>query len=405
MRVNPAKVPGGFSFDQIFGSNLQKSGSIARGITVGSNRDLSLNSGFRMQMAGNLTDDVEVVAALTDENSPIQPEGTTRTLQEVDKVFIELRGTDLSATLGDFSLGLSGTEFGRLNRKLQGAKGLASYRAGNTEGDVLVAGAAARGKYTTNQFDGLDGVQGPYRLAGQHNERDIIVIAGTERIYVNGERMTRGETADYIIDYAVAEITFTPTRLISRISRIVVDFEYTDRHFNRSLIALKSGNSFSNRRLTLNASVLEENDNEDSPIDITLSDSDKAILRSAGNDQFKAVRSGAVLEGVGKGQYVRKDTTVVSSAGTDTSVSIYRFSPTDTANALYSVTFSYVGSGKGDYELIAAGRYQFAGLGKGSYLPVRFLPMPSAALRRESLWEQPRTASSPTIPSARIPPL
>ncbi|HYQ87542.1 MAG TPA: hypothetical protein VES59_09895 [Bacteroidota bacterium] len=377
-RISASKAPGGFSFDQIFGSNLQKSGSIARGITVGSNRDLSLNSGFRMQMAGNLTDDVEVVAALTDENSPIQPEGTTRTLQEVDKVFIELRGTHLSATLGDFNLGLSGTEFGRLNRKLQGAKGRASYRGGNAEGDVLVAGALARGKYATNQFDGKDGVQGPYRLTGQHNERDIIVIAGTERVYVNGERMTRGESADYIIDYAVAEITFTPTKLISRVSRIVVDFEYTDRQFNRSLLAFKSENSFSNHRLTVNASALEENDNEDSPIDITLSDSDKAILRSAGNDRLKAVRSGAVLQGPGKGQYIRKDTTVASPSGPDTSLSIYRFSPSDTAAAVYSVTFSYVGSGKGDYDLIAAGRYQFAGLGKGSYLPIRFLPMPSA---------------------------
>jgi len=141
-----------------------------------------------------------------------------------------------------------------------------------------------------------------------------------------GERVVGFLVVDYVIgkhlviDYAVAEITFTPTKLISRVSRIVVDFEYTDRQFNRSLLALKSENSFSNRRLTLNASVLEENDNEDSPIDITLSDSDKAILRSAGNDRLKAVRSGAVLQGPGKGQYIRKDTTVASPSGPDTAV-------------------------------------------------------------------------------------
>ena len=119
-QVKVSKSTKSFSFDDLFGSNLQKSGSIVRGLTIGSNRDLSLNSGFRMQMSGNLTNDIQVIAALTDENTPIQPEGTTQTLQEIDKVFIELRSTDMSATLGDFSLGLSGNEFGRLNRKLAG---------------------------------------------------------------------------------------------------------------------------------------------------------------------------------------------------------------------------------------------------------------------------------------------
>src|SRR5207247_1779133 len=83
-RVAPAqasKRSQPFTLDDLFGSNLQKSGSLLRGFTIGSNRDLTLNSGFRMQMAGSLTNDVQVVAALTDENSPIQPEGTTQTLQ------------------------------------------------------------------------------------------------------------------------------------------------------------------------------------------------------------------------------------------------------------------------------------------------------------------------------------
>ena len=47
--IQPA---GTFSMDDIFGPGLQKSGSIVRGFTVGSNRDLSLNSGLRLQMSG-----------------------------------------------------------------------------------------------------------------------------------------------------------------------------------------------------------------------------------------------------------------------------------------------------------------------------------------------------------------
>ena len=95
---------GGFLPDDVFGSGLQKSGSIVRGFSIGSNRDLSLSSGFRMQLAGKLAQNIDVTAALTDENSPIQPEGTTQTLREVDKVYVEIKHPNYSATLGDFNL-------------------------------------------------------------------------------------------------------------------------------------------------------------------------------------------------------------------------------------------------------------------------------------------------------------
>ena len=172
--IQVAQPASKFSFDDLFGSNLQKSGSIVRGISVGTNQDMSLNSGFRMQMSGMLTGGLQLIAALTDENTPIQPEGTTQTLQEIDKVFVELRGSDLDATLGDFTLGLSGTEFGVLNRKLQGGTGRVSYRTGVMDGEVMIAGAVSRGKFATNQFQGIDGVQGPYLLSGQNNERSIM---------------------------------------------------------------------------------------------------------------------------------------------------------------------------------------------------------------------------------------
>jgi hypothetical protein len=48
--------------------------------------------------------------------------------------------------------------------------------------------------------------------------------------------MQRGEGNDYTMDYNSGEITFTAQRVITNISRIVVDFEYTDRYYNRSLL-------------------------------------------------------------------------------------------------------------------------------------------------------------------------
>ncbi|HSP88647.1 MAG TPA: hypothetical protein VLN45_10970, partial [Ignavibacteriaceae bacterium] len=67
----------GFSPESIFGPGIEKSGTIVRGFTVGTTKDFSLNSGLRLQLSGRLSDDIEIVAALTDENTPIQPEGNT----------------------------------------------------------------------------------------------------------------------------------------------------------------------------------------------------------------------------------------------------------------------------------------------------------------------------------------
>lgn len=357
-----------FGIDDIFGRDLQKSGSIVRGFTVGSKRDLSLNSGFRMQLAGKIASDVEVIAALTDENTPIQPEGTTQTLQEFDKVFVEIRGSDYGATLGDFPLEFQGSEFARLTRKLQGAKGTADYRSDIASGSVVLAGAVSRGKFTSSQFPGLEGVQGPYRLTGRNNERNIIVIAGTERVYVNGERQVRGETNDYTIDYASAELRFTARRLITSASRITVDFEYTDRQFSRSLLATHASTRFAADKARLTFSYFREADDPDAPIDFELNDSTRQILARAGDDRNKAVVSG-VSRVDSNGLYLRVDSVLSSGQA----VTFYRYAPGNPL-ALYTAGFTYVGFGKGDYVRKGVGEFEWRGSGGGDYLPVRFLP-------------------------------
>jgi hypothetical protein len=64
-----------------YSSNLQRSGSIVRGFEIGNNRDLTLNSGLNLQLSGQITPNVELIAALTDESTPLQPEGNTQTLR------------------------------------------------------------------------------------------------------------------------------------------------------------------------------------------------------------------------------------------------------------------------------------------------------------------------------------
>jgi len=369
--------------DDMFGPGLQKSGSLTRGFTVGTNRDLTLNSGLRLQLAGRLSDDIDVVAALTDENTPIQPEGTTQTLREVDKVFVELRNPTFNATLGDFNLEVDaarGGEYGALSRKLQGVTGSVNLSSGSRlPTSVSITAASARGTYHTNQIQGIDGVQGPYRLTGRNGERRLIVVTGSERVYVNGTLMTRGESNDYTIDYAAGEVTFSSKRLITNASRIVVDFEYNERAYSRNLLGTSIAAEAGGGAVTFRASAYQESDDPDSPIEADLSDEARTILAQSGNDRFRATLPGIrfvgrdSLTGRPAGVYILKDTLIDART-----VSILVYAPGD-SNAFYDASFSpvdFVPPDSAGYVRSSIGVYRFAGLGAGSYLPVRFLAMP-----------------------------
>jgi hypothetical protein len=360
------------SMESIFGTELEKSGYIGRGFTVGSNRDLSINSGFRLQLAGKLSEDITVTGALTDENTPIQPEGNTRTIQELDRVYINIAGNGMSATLGDFPLSYGNTEFGRYNRKLSGVLGEATTGATR----AAVSYASLNGTYHSLQFNGIDGVQGPYRLTGRNGEQPILVLAGTENVYIDGVRMQRGENNDYVIEYANGEITFTPGRLVTSYSRITVDYEYAEREYVRSMITADMETALFDDLLTVGARYIREADDDGSPIDLDFSDDDRAVLAAAGDDAQLAARSGVTYvgidsaRGVGAGQYLRVDTTIASSPYT-----FYRYAP-GRDSATYALSFSYVGSRQGDYRRQTIGTFVFAGIGAGDYAPIRLLPLP-----------------------------
>jgi len=176
--VQVVQVEGlGFTPESIFGEGMQKSGTLIRGFTVGTTKDFSLNSGLRLQLSGKLSENIEIVAALSDQNTPIQPEGNTERLEEIDKVFIQVKHPNAVGTFGDYQLSNRNGEFGVINRKLQGLMG--SFNISDFTGYGAIA--TSRGKFNTNNFNGLDGVQGPYQLTGLNGEKFIIVIAGTEK--------------------------------------------------------------------------------------------------------------------------------------------------------------------------------------------------------------------------------
>ena len=372
----------------IFGdSKLERQGSITRGITAGNNRDVSLESGLRIQLAGEIAEGVNVKAVLTDESTPIQPDGTTQRLNEFDRVFMQIETRGGTATLGDYDLRFGSTEFALLSRKLQGISLTSSAvdPAGGTLGPATatLAGASSRGVFNSVEISPIEGVQGPYRLPGREGETFIIVIAGTERVYMDGRLLTRGETEDYVIDYSTGEVTFTSRRLVSADRRITVEYEYTTSRYTRSMIASEAKLGFWQRddgstRARFGATFLREADSRSVSEEFGLSSADSLALAQAG-DGSASVPGGELAPFDPEAdyvQYVQRDTLFAG----ETYLIFTPLTDTSATDSVYRVRFTQVPTGSGDYLRTGSSLngilFEWVGPRSGDYIAERLLPKP-----------------------------
>ncbi|MEP1307316.1 MAG: hypothetical protein ABJK11_12280 [Balneola sp.] len=355
-------------------SDLQQRGSLSRGIIVGTNQDFALESGLDFELSGKITENVIISAILTDRSIPIQPDGTTQNLKEFDKVFIQVQAPSTTIEMGDVDISLEKSTFAKLNRRLQGAAGYNS----TTYSNVAAAASVVRGVFKSLNFSGLEGVQGPYRLTGNENEEFVIILAGTERVYINGQLVDRGEEEEYIIDYGLGEIYFTNNLLIKDETRIVVEYEYIDQNFNRTLVAAEGEGKLLSDRLKIGATVIRQADGNNLLSQQTLTESDIDILRQAGDDRNAARVSGAVRvdpeEEESNVLYAEIDT--VRNGQTFT---IFKNKP-GSQDAVFRVRFSNVGEGQGSYQRIGSSvnglLFEWVGPNQGDYEPFRTLPAP-----------------------------
>jgi len=367
----------GYTQQNIFGQGLSKSGSISRGVTVGNNQDAVVNSSFNLQLAGKISNDIEILAAITDDNVPIQAEGNTQQLQEFDKVFIQLNNSHHKLIAGDFELKNPQGYFMRYFKKGQGAmysfSGLTnSLQQNSALLDVNIGAAVSKGKFARNTFNGIESNQGPYRLRGAENENFIVILSGTEKIYLDGLQLDRGQDRDYIIDYNTAEITFTTKRIITKDSRIVVEFQYSDKSYVRTI--LTSSAAWKQKKWRTGINIYTEQDSKNQPLQQDLSNADKLILANVGDSlsQAFAPNVDSVPFNANEILYLKKDT-IVNSILYNT---IYVYS-TNADSAKFRVGFTNVGINNGDYipdNGLANGKvYQWVapinGIRQGAYAP------------------------------------
>jgi len=376
----PEKIPE-TAEDWLGLGSLEKNGSISRALSVGNNQNVVLNSGFNLQLRGKITNDVELLASVTDDNLPFQPDGFTQQLQDFDRVFVQIRNQDNSLIVGDYDLNRPQAYFLNSFKNVKGVKSdNLLYRK---RGDTITQSvnfSAARGQFGRNVFLGREGNQGPYRLQGEENSGFVVVLAGSERVYIDGVLLKRGEQYDYIIDYNTADLTFTPNRLITNQSRIIVEFEYANQAYVRSILFYNLNLQRKNHRFTLNS--YQEQDASNQPLFQELDDDQKRFLAGLGDSVGSAFYPGVSSAGYSVERINYKQ---IDSLGF---APVYVYS-TNSDSAIYEVRFSFVGQGKGDYRQAqgtANGRvYEWIAptvsgsdtLHLGSYAPVTRLIAPN----------------------------
>ncbi|TBN03306.1 hypothetical protein EYD45_09865 [Hyunsoonleella flava] len=349
---------------------LTTSGSISRGVTVGNNQNSVLNSELDLQITGKLNDRVSLRASIQDANIPLQESGYSQRLDEFDQVFIELFSDNWNIRAGDIDLQNNNSFFGAFSKRVQGLSINANLGGNDSQTNVFAAGALVRGQFTTSQFIAQEGNQGPYKLQGQNGELFVLIVSGSETVYVNGIPLERGEDKDYIIDYNAGEIIFNTTFPITSEMRITVDYQFSDRDYSR-LVAYGGGN-YSSDKLKIGVSVYSERDAKNQPLQQNLSESQVQILSNAGDDRTQMIAPSEIEESFSENRILyRKDII----GGNE----IFVFS-NDPNDELFRVSFTLVGPNQGDYVLSNTSTinniYEYAGELQGNYAPIVQLVAP-----------------------------
>lgn len=361
----------------ISGKGLDYNGAFTRGFSVGNAQSLVLNSNFNLKMAGDLGNGLSIVAAISDDNIPIQPEGNTQVLQEFDQIYIRLSKDKTSVVAGDYQQSQLPNHFMQYAKKLKGASAKHQFALSeNSTLDTRASFAIAKGKFNRYNLNTTEGNQGPYKLIGANGERFLIVLSGSERVYLDGSLLTRGESQDYTIDYNRAEITFTPNRIVTRESRIVVEYEYTDQNYLRTLYSTDA--RFESKKWTITTQLFSEQDSRNGSGQAQLDSIDRQILMNSGDDPLAAIRPGIFpiideADGITYEQIPNEST----PDPTDT----YLKYSQDSNKPLFRASFSEVGINRGDYRIAegvgANGRvYEYVGEGMGNYMPIIIIIAP-----------------------------
>lgn len=354
---------------------LNTSGSITRGVTVGNNQNTTVSSNLDLQITGKISDKVSLRASIQDSNIPLQSGGYSQKLDEFDQIFIELFTDNWNIRAGDLFLENRQSRFLNFNKKVQGLSTHFTFGGEENKTDIFASAALVRGQYAKSSLTGQEGNQGPYKLRGNNGELYVLVISGSERVYVNGILKQRGENNDYVIDYNAGEVTFTSLFPITSEMRIVIEYQYSDRSYTR--FVTYAGANHEAKKWSLGGYLYSENDVKNQPLQQNLSAEQVQVLQNAGDDVNLMNAPSAYLDTYSENKILYKKVTV-------NGVEVFEYS-NNPDDELYNVKFLLIGNNLGNYILsnsVSIGKiFQYVepvnGVPQGNYEPVVRLVAPT----------------------------
>jgi hypothetical protein len=347
---------------------LKTSGYINRGITSGNNQSTVANSSMDINIEGKLSDKVAIRANIFDTNIPLQENGYSQSITDFDRIFIELYSKDWRVKAGDISLKNESSYFLAFEKQVSGLEVAANI---NTNTKIAASGAIVRGQFSSYDFVGIEANQGPYKIFGPNNEPNFVIIAGSEKVFVNGSKITKGINEDYLIDYNIGEVRFNTTFPITNDMRIRVEFQFSNRNYTRFISYEKA--EYKTNNVELSGYFYNENDVKNQPIQVNLTAAQKQILANAGNNTNLMVGESAYPDVFDANRILYKKV----QSGTN---EYFEYSTNENDN-LFTVTFSNVNNNEGDYilsETFANGNvFVYVGANLGNYQPITQLIAPT----------------------------
>jgi hypothetical protein len=259
--------------------NLNVAGYKSFGMSVGSFGQVNLEQGLDVRIGGELKPRTSVTAHLSDQGSSL--DGATREISDFDMIYLALKDPSYGAVAGDQFIAWPFKGLISGQKKIKGLS--ASVSPEKSRFSVSAFGALSGGNVAIETKQGQTGKQGPYYLTGK-GERDFIQpVGGTIMIRLNGRELEEGADRDFVVDYELGTITFTPKNLIKNEDLIRIEYEYKLFNYQRTLVGTSAGAASADSGFAVQGVFWSESDNKNHPIDLTLSAQDINALKTAGD--------------------------------------------------------------------------------------------------------------------------
>ncbi|MEO0087970.1 MAG: hypothetical protein ABIK50_00055 [candidate division WOR-3 bacterium] len=275
-------------------------------------------------------------------------------VKEMDNSYLKMKTKSLSLTWGNQGKEIDFSHFGRLSSQGIGA----SFFQTNLYETLYFHYLTTPFKYEKIQFYGKDFIQGPYYLK---KDKSIKILPNSERVYLDGKLLKRGNNEDYLIDYEFGFISFTNRWIITSRNLIEIDFLYEEEIYEKDNYCL----TLLTTRLPIKTNISyywEKDKNKREFFDKEI----KNYLTKIGNDTAKAYINSFRYVGKNKGDY-EKEGEIFFYVGEN--------------NGSYLVNFTFVGESLGDYDYDNIKNcYYYVGKNKGKYLPYSKIDLPKENL-------------------------